>query len=154
MPTPFAQPPTRYGPAWAVACFVDGVGGHDRVRELRAAVGGERADAPGHAASSSSMCSGSPITPVEHGEHVLGCEAERGRGRRRRGARRRRRRVARGRVGLAGVHEHRARRAAGDPRRGPASTGAAANAFVVNSAGDRGAGVGRPAARGRAARSA
>ena len=66
IPEPFAIPPTVKPPRETTASFERGVGGHDRLGRVGAAVVGERrrrrARAPG-----SSLCSGSraPITPVE-----------------------------------------------------------------------------------------
>ena len=67
IPTPFAAPPTRYGPDARLRGLRHRVRRHDRV--------GERGDrrrvrapprATGIAASTSGRCTGSPITPVEH----------------------------------------------------------------------------------------
>ena len=72
MPTPFAHPPTRYGPRSARAClgFVSVV--MMASAKLSPPSGESEPARPGSAASSWSMWSGSPMTPVEQASIASG----------------------------------------------------------------------------------
>ena len=133
--------------------LVDGVGGHDRAGEGGAPARSSAPTRPGSAASSSAMCSGSPITPVELGSDLGGLQPEmRGRGGDRGLGVGESALAGRG-VGLTGVHEDGARRA-GAIRSRPMHHGRRGETVRREQAGHGAAGRRPPTARGPARRSA